>query len=110
MSLKLTAEIIRFVNIDITQSSDCVVCNFHHQHISVDKEKTCSIAYGPVGSNCETTSQWSHSFSESVVIGLPLEDIEQDYCFSVTASNGFLTAIIEGTFKKGIKLVVNTVI
>ena len=102
--LKTTAESFHFVNVDIMQASDCVACTFHHQRISVNKEKTCSIAYGPVGSNCNTTSQWSRSFSDSVVIGLPLEDIEQDYCFRVTASNGFLTAIVEGTFKKGIKL------
>ena len=50
-------------------------------------------------------TQLSCSFSDTVVIGLPLEDIEQDYCFRVTTSNGFLTAIIEGTFKKGTKLV-----
>ena len=45
----------------------------------------------------------SRSFSDSVVIGLPLEDIEQDYCFSVIGNNGFLTYIVEGAFNKGIK-------
>ena len=83
------------------QALDRVVCTFHDQHYSSVKEKTCSILYGPMGSNCETTSQSSHSFSDSVVIGLPLEDIEQEYCFNVTASNGIFTTIVEGTFKKG---------
>lgn len=104
--LKTTAEIIRFVNVDIMQASNRVACTFHYQQIGVNKKKTCSIAYGPMGSNCKTINQSSHSFSDSVVIGLPLEDIKQDYCFSITASNGFLTAIVEGTFKKGINLAI----
>ena len=54
-------------------------------------------------------SQSSHSFADSVIIGLPLEDLEQDYCFSVTARNGLSTVIIEGTFKKGMKLAINIV-
>lgn len=84
-------------------ASDRIVCTFHQQ-ISVSGEKTCSIEYGPLGSNCKTTSQSSHSSADFVVIGLPLEDMEQDYCFSVTACNGLSMAIIEGTFKKGMKL------
>ena len=84
------------------QTLDRVVCTFHNQQNSV-KENTCSILYGPVmiSSNCNSSRQSNRSFSDSVVIGLPLEDIEQDYCFNVTASNGPFTAIIEGTFKKG---------
>lgn len=89
-------------------SSDRVVCTFHQQ-ISVSGEKACSIEYGPLGSNCKDTSQSSHSFADSVIVGLPLEDLEQDYCFSVTACNGPSTVIIEGTFKKGMKLAINIV-
>ena len=93
-----TAEINRFVDVNITQASDCVVCTFHNQQSSVNKGKTCSILYGTVGSNCKTSNQLSCSFSDS---DLPLLDIEQDYCFSVIANNGILTYTVEGTFKKG---------
>ena len=56
-----------------------------------------------MGGDCRASSQASRSLSNSVTIGLPLEqDTEQDYCFSVTASNGTFTAIVEGTFKTGI--------
>lgn len=85
------------------QASNHAVCTFHNQQNSVNKEKTCSILYGTVGSNCSTSNQLSSSFSDSVVIGLPLEDIEQNYCFSVIGNNGFLTYIVEGAFNKGIK-------
>jgi hypothetical protein len=34
--------------------------------------------------------------------------MEQDYCFSVIACDGLSTAIIEGTFKKGMKQAINT--
>ena len=83
------------------QALDRIVCTFHDQQSSV-KENTCSILYGPMGSNCATTSQSSRSSSDSVIIGLPLEDIEQEYCFNITASNGLFTTIVEGIFKKGI--------
>ena len=43
-------------------------------------------------------------FSDSVLIGLPHKDIEQDYCFSVTTSNGLFIAILEETLTKGIKV------
>ena len=95
------AEINRFVDVDIIQASNRVVCTFHNQQSSVNKEKTCSILYGTVGNNCKTSNQLSRSFSDSVAIGLPLEDIEQDYCFSIIANNGFLIYTVEGTFKKG---------
>ncbi len=84
------------------QALDRIVCTFHDQQINANREKTCRIVYGPMGSNCKTMSQSSHSFSDSVVLGLPLEDIEQEYCFSLTASSGPFTTIVEGTFLKGI--------
>ena len=83
------------------QAMDRIVCTFHDQQSDV-QERACRIVYGPMGSNCGTTSQSSHSFSDSVVIGLPLEDIEQEYCFSITAISGPFAAIVEGIFLKGI--------
>ena len=82
------------------QTSYSVVCTFLNQNNGV--EKTCSITYGPVGGNCKTFKQTSQTLANDIVIvGLPLEEIEQEYCFSVRASNGSFTAIVEGTFKNG---------
>ena len=104
--LILIAEVDRFVDVEIMPALGRVICTFR-AHQSTVQEKTCSIFYGPMGSNCKATSQSSHSFSDSVVLGLPLEDIEQEYCFSVTASNGSFTTIVEGMFKNGIAIVLN---
>ena len=93
-------DINHFVDVDIMQAMDRIVCTFHDQQSGV-QERACRIVYGPMGSNCGTMSQSSHSFSDSVVIGLPLEDIEQEYCFSITAISGPFTAIVEGIFLKG---------
>ena len=50
--------------------------------------------------NCRTSKQTSRTVSENfVTVGLPLEEIKKEYCFSVTASNGSFTAIVEGKFK-----------
>ena len=82
------------------QTSYSVVCTFINQ--KSDVQKTCSITYGPVGGNCNTSKQTSQTLANDIVIvGLPLEEIEQEYCFSVTATNGSFTAIVEGTFKNG---------
>ena len=89
-----------FVRVDVVLTAKIVVCVFFNQQSN--REKLCSIEYGPVGGDCRTSSQASRSLSNSVTVGLPLEqDTEQDYCFSVTASNGTFTAIVEGTFKTG---------
>lgn len=99
--INLIGEINHFVDVDIMQAMDRIVCTFHDQQSGV-QEKACRIVYGPMGSNCRTMGQSSHSFSDSVIVGLPLEDIEQEYCFSVTASSGPFTTIVEGIFLKGI--------
>ena len=85
------------------QTSYSVVCTFLSPQSH--REKTCSILYGPVGGNCNTSSQSTYTNTGNVVtIGIPLEDIKQEYCFSVTASSGMVAAIVEGTFTAGKRL------
>ena len=89
-----------YVEVDVRQATHKVVCKFlNHKSTS---EKKCNILYGPVGGNCRSLSQASKSLSDTVTIGLPLdEDREIDYCFSVIANNGTVTVIVEGTFNVG---------
>ena len=96
----MTAEVNRFVDIEVRQTSYRVTCTFLYPKVA--SIKNCSILYGPLGGNCRTSSQASSSLSDIVTIGLPLEDeLEMEYCFSVTACNGNFTAVVEGTFKVG---------
>lgn len=98
----MTAEVNRFVDVDVKQSSYRVTCTFLYPKLSNINKNYCSILYGQLGGNCRTLSQASSKLSDIVTIGLPLEeDLEMEYCFSVTASNGTFTAIVEGTFKVG---------
>ena len=99
----LSDAVNRFVDVEIMQTSYSVVCTFLNPQS--DREKTCSILYGPVGGNCNTSSQSSYTNTGNIVtIGIPLEDIKQEYCFSVTASSGMVAAIVEGTFIAGKRL------
>ena len=63
----------------------------------------CSIAYGPVGSNCSVLFEKSQTTgtNSTVIINLPLENKALKYCFTVTASNGTFQAKVEETFKTG---------
>ena len=81
------------------------MCSFHDQMLG-DK-RFCSIDYGPEGESCSSYSQMSHSTSDVVMIGLPLQlsSTGRSYCFTVMGNNSTHTAVVEGTFVPGIKIV-----
>ena len=67
---------------------------------------SCSIVYNSLqGGTCGTIIQQSSSstnVSDTVFMGFPAGDYLQlesdgDYCFTLTASNGTFTVIVEGT-------------
>jgi hypothetical protein len=73
-----------------------------------DNKRFCSIDYGPEGESCSSYSQTSHSTSDMVRIGLPLQlSASIQYCFIVTGNNRTHTAVVEGTlnFVPGIKII-----
>ena len=70
-----------------------------------DNKKLCGIDYGPEGESCSNYSQTSHSTSDVVRIGLPLQlSSTEQYCFTVTGNNSTHTAVVEGTFNPGRKI------
>jgi glycopeptide antibiotics resistance protein len=91
------------VDISVDLASKMVTCFFHQQ--TENGEKYCSIEYGPSRENCKSHN-WikfttNTSTSGNVVLLIPLNDSEQfqpreEYCFTVTASNGTFTVLIEG--------------
>ena len=85
--------------------TNSIVCIFHDQMLS-DNKRFCRIDYGPEGKSCSSYSQTSQSTSDMVRIGLPLQlSPTVQYYFTVTGSNSTHTAIVEGTFTPGIKII-----
>ena len=90
------------VLVDFT--SKMVTCSFHQQ--TEICEKYCRMEYGPSRENCKSQNQrkftTNTSTSGNVVLLFLFNDSEQfrpreEYCFTVTASNGTFTVLIEGT-------------
>lgn len=88
---------------------DQVTCSFIDQELS--NEKTCSISlYNSEQEVCSMLQSHSEPskqmvtavHSNTVVIGLEsLPTKEEKYCFTLTASNGTFTAIVEGMINAG---------
>ena len=96
-----------FVDLSFNLASETATCLFLHQQES--SYKSCSIMYGlPAGETCTSLSYQSNTSESNYVymhIGLPTTNqlqSQSEYCFTITASNGTLTAMVEGTFTTGI--------
>ena len=88
------------VDIEVKEGSQRFICTFMNDPINT--EQACTIWYGPQGKDCLSTSQTSKSESNTVTVGLPLDQDENlEYCFSVKASTGAHSVIVEGTFVSG---------
>jgi hypothetical protein len=92
------------VDVSVDLASKMVTCSFHQQTES--SEKYCSIEYVPSRENCKSQNErkftTNTSSSGNVVLLFPLNGSEQfqpreGYCFTITASNGTFTILIEGT-------------
>ena len=89
------------VSVDLAAKS--VTCSFSQQKENSDKY--CSIEYGLSRENCrlaqnEIKQQSNSSTTDNVLIVFPFNEQfqpQEEYCFTVTASNGTFTALIEGT-------------
>ena len=101
------------MNVTVDLASESVTCLFFQQ--TENCEKYCSIEYEPSGKN-HKPQNWrkftaNTTTSGNVVRLFPsLNNSEQfqpeeEYCFSITASNGTFTVLIEGTTTvSGIKI------
>ena len=85
-------------------ASKMVTCFFHQQ--TKNYEKYCSIEYGISRENYKSQNQrkftTNTTTSGNVVLLFPFNDSEQfqpqeEYCFTITASNGTFSVLIEGT-------------
>ena len=105
------------MDVTVDLASNRVTCLFHE--LTENREKYCSIEYGLSRENCMPQNQRkftaSTTNSGNIVFLFPsFDDSEQfqpeeEYCFSVTARNGTLTVLIEGTTSvSGIKMLVHT--
>ena len=92
------------MDVSVDFASKMITCFFHQQ--TENCEKYCSIEYGPSRENCKSQNQrkftTNTTTSGNIVLLFPLNDSEQfqpqeEYCFTVTASNGIFTVLIEGT-------------
>ena len=91
------------MDVSVDLASKTVTCLFHQQ--TENSENYCSIVYGLSTENCQPQNQRmmeNGSISgRNAVFVFPINDSDQfqpqeEYCFIVTASNGSLTAQIEG--------------
>ena len=101
------------MDVTVDLASKTVICLFSQQ--TENCVKHCSIEYGPSGEN-KKPQNWKKfitntTTSGNVVFLFPsLNNSEQfqpreEYCFTVTASNGTFTVLIEGTTTvSGIKM------
>ena len=100
-------EIAQFVRISLNISSSYITCLFYHQSNSTKK---CSFIFGLLvnsKANCKllSSSNMSNtSTNERVYVGFSIGEtqLQDEYCFTVTASNGTFTVIIEGSFVAGV--------
>ena len=94
-----------FVDVTVNLASEIVTCLFLQQ--TENCEKYCSIEYAPSRENCKSQN-WrkftaNTTTTGNVVFLFPsLNNLEQflpeeEYCFTVNASNGTFTVLIEGT-------------
>ena len=97
------------MDVTVDLASNHVTCLFHEQ--TENCEKYCSIEYGPSRENCKPqnwrkfTTNSSTSTNELLLFPSVQFQPEEEYCFSVTASNGTFTVLIEGTTTvSGIKM------
>ena len=93
------------MDVTVDLASKLVTCIFHEQTETC--EKYCSIEYGPSGenrkpqnwrkftTNTTTSGNVVHLFP-SLNKSEPFQP-QEEYCFTVTASNGTFTVLIEGT-------------
>ena len=92
------------MDVSVDLPSNTLTCIFHQQ--TENGEKYCNIEYGLFRENFRPQNQRNfanRSAFDSVVVLFPLlNDSEQfqpqeEYCFTITASNGTFTVLIEGT-------------
>ena len=111
--LKFLGRSDHFVDVTVNLASEIVTCLFLQQ--TENCEKYCSIEYAPSRENYKPQN-WrkftaNTTATGNVVLLFPsLNNSEQfqpeeEYCFTVTASNGTFTVLIEGTtIVSGIKM------
>ena len=93
----------KFVDVSIDLASKTVTCLFLQQRENITK--SCSIVYGLSRENCKPQNQSRNtSNTDCVLIRFPSNkqfQPHEEYYFTVTASNGTFTALIEGSFTLG---------
>ena len=87
------------VNVNFEPATRSIMCTFLNQPLDRDKLCSASIAYGD---NCDQhlgvysgTGTGDSVTTQSLKLE-PMDDVNE-YCFSVTASSGGRTVIVEGT-------------
>ena len=91
------------MDVSVDLASKTVTCSFHQQTENI--EKYCSIEYEPSRENCnkpQNLRKFANGSTSGNVVLFTFSNSEQfqpqeEYCFTVTASNGTFTVLIEGT-------------
>ena len=78
-------------------SAKNVSCEFLDR-LSTHSRKSCSIRYGPCQQPFTMTAQGSVISGSPSTIKIDLDTDLNTYCYSVNASNGTLSLLLEGTF------------
>ena len=88
-----------FVDVVFDQSTSNITCVFYREVVEHYSNNTCTVMYAPEA-NCEKRSQhyWMSPLSDTVITDMP--EVTQDvvYCFTVVASSGDFTVVVEGRF------------
>ena len=86
-----------FVEIAFTSLSRSIVCSFTIEPIKSDKECKANITYG---NNCDMQLAVYSTSAPTTPLSTPpitfLNDVAE-YCFTITASSGTNTVVVEGT-------------
>ena len=103
LNSNLTGVTNQFVDLSFDPASKITTCFFLHQP-KMANEKTCNIVYGLLGERCEKLSYqncYSNGLYDKVHLGFPEPSnhlqLQKEYCFIATASNGTFTVSVEGS-------------
>lgn len=85
-----------FVKVEYNPTASVITCIFQHQW---NTTKLCSVVYGPCHQNLVHYQASNTSNSDTVLLNIKPDLLDQMFCYIVTASNGTFTIMVEGTLE-----------
>ena len=86
-----------FIDINF-ESATSIICEFHNQ--ARPSMKMCAISYGECEESLIVSTHGSTTKDSPNTVRLQLHSDLQNYCYTINATNGTFTALIEGIYSK----------